>query len=83
MRLPKIRFHSLPRSVWQHLLERVHERQISLGDLELLQSWVRSEPEAPEGDWYKDFGSFVLCGAGELPKTVLAKGMKPHGEPIE
>lgn len=83
MRLPKIRFHSLPRGVWQHLLERVHERQISFGDLELLQSWVRSEPEAPEGDWYKDFGSFVLCGAGGLPKTLLARGMKPHGEPIE
>jgi hypothetical protein len=83
MRLPKIRFRDLPRGVWQHLLERVSERQISLDDLELLQSWVRSEPEAPEGDWYKDFGSFVLCGSGALPKTVLASGMKPHGEPIE
>ena len=55
---------------------------MSLGDLELLQSWARSEPEAPDGDWYKDFGSFILCGTGEIPKTVLAKGMKPHGEPI-
>ena len=83
MCLPKIRFRRLPRGVWQHLLERVEERRVSLGDLELLQSWVRSEPEAPEGDWYKDFGSFVLCGTGELPKTVLARGMKPHGAPIE
>ena len=83
MLLPKIRFRSLPRAVWQHLLERVGARQISLGDLELLQSWARSEPEAPDGDWYKDFGSFILCGTGEIPKTVLAKGMKPHGEPIE
>ena len=82
MRLPKIRFRNLPRGVWQHLLQRVHERQVSLGDLELLRSWVHSEPEAPEGDWYKDFGSFALCGTGEIPKTVLAKGMKPHGEPI-
>lgn len=81
--MPKIRFHNLPRGVWQHLLKRVHERQISLGDLQRLQIWVRSKPEAPEGDWYKDFGSFVLCGTGELPKTVLAGGMKPHGEPIK
>ncbi len=83
MRLPKIRFRRLPRGVWQHLLERVKERQISLRELELLQSWVRSEPEAPDGDWYKDFGSFILCGTGDLPKTVLARGMKAHGEPIE
>ena len=81
--MPRIRFHNLPRGVWQHLLERVEERRISLGDLRLLQSWVRSDPEAPEGDWYKDFGSFVLCGTGELPKTVLARGMKPRGEAIE
>ncbi len=83
MRLAKIRFHDLPRGVWQHILERVTERQIALGDLESLQSWVRSKPEAPEGDWYKNFGSFVLCGTGDLPKTVLARGMKPHGAPIE
>jgi len=41
-----------------------------------------TEPQAPEGDWYKDFGSFVLCGTGEYPKTVLKKGMKPFGTPL-
>jgi hypothetical protein len=25
----------------------------------------------------------MLCGAGKLPKTVLEKGMKPFGDPIE
>ena len=37
----------------------------------------------PDGDWYKDFGSFLLCGSGEYPKTVLAKGMKPFGKEIQ
>jgi hypothetical protein len=83
MRLPRIRFSDLPRAVWQHLLERVEERQVSLVDLVALQAWVKTGPEAPEGDWYKDFGSFLLCGTGELPKTVLAKGMKPFGKKIE
>jgi len=69
--------------VWQHLLERVEERQITLGDLRRLQAWVRAEPIAPEGDWYKDFGSFLLCGSGELPKTVLVKGMKPYGRAVD
>jgi hypothetical protein len=49
----------------------------------LLQSWVKSQPDAPEGDWYKDFGSFKLCGSGELPKTILLNRMKPYGERIE
>jgi hypothetical protein len=81
--LPKIRFSDLPRDLWQHLLERVEERRVSLADLHDLQTWVRSEPQAPEGDWYKDFGSFKLCGSGEYPKTFLMKAMKPYGQQIE
>jgi hypothetical protein len=34
-------------------------------------------------DWYKDFGSFIICGSGEFPKTVLEKGMAPFGTPID
>jgi hypothetical protein len=81
--LPKIRFSDLPRGLWQHLLERVEERRIPLADLRRLQVWVKAEPYAPEGDWYKDFGSFKLCGNGEYPKTFLIKGMKPYGQEIE
>jgi hypothetical protein len=48
-----------------------------------MQDWVKSAPDAPDRDWYKDFGSFILCGAGEFPKTILAKGMKPYGEAVD
>jgi len=81
--LPKIRFSELPRALWDHLLERVQQREISLVDLGRLQEWVKSEPQAPHGDWYKDFGSFKLCGSGEYPRTVLPKNMKAFGEKIE
>jgi hypothetical protein len=81
--LPKIRFSSLPRPVWERILARVEERQISLQDLRRLQDWVNAGPWAPEGDWYKDFGSFMLCGSGEFPKTVLTKAMAPFGTRIE
>ena len=81
--MPKIQFANLPRGVWQHLLQRVDERRISLADLLALQAWVKTNPVAPDGDWYKDFGSFMLCGSGQYPKTVLEKGMKPFGEAIE
>ena len=33
--------------------------------IRLLKLWRESEPEAPEGAWYKDFGSFK---AGEFWK---------------
>jgi hypothetical protein len=81
--LPKIRFSDLPRGLWQHLLERVEERRIPLADLRRLQSWAKSEPHAPDGAWFKDFGSFKLCGNGEYPKTVLIRGMKAFGEEID
>lgn len=81
--MPKIRFTDLPPRLWQHLLERVREREISHADLARLQEWVGSEPFAPEGDWYKDFGSFKLCGAGEYPRAVLTKQMKAFGEEIK
>ena len=81
--MPKIQFSNLPRGVWQHLLDRVQEREIALADLSLLQEWVKSEPQAPEGEWYKDFGSFKLCGSGQYPRTVLSKGMAAFGEEIE
>ena len=77
--MPKIRFASLPRPLWEHILGRVAERAITLDDLQRLREWVNTEPHAPTGDWYKDFGSFVLCGTDEYPKTVLKKGMKPFG----
>jgi hypothetical protein len=64
-------------------MQRVDERRISVKDLLALQAWVRTSPVAPDGDWYKDFGSFVLCGSGMFPKTVLDKGMKPFGRPID
>ena len=81
--MPKIRFSDLLPGLWKHLLERVQEREITLGDLGRLQEWVKSEPFAPDSDWYKDFGSFQLCGSADYPKTVLTKGMAAFGKRIE
>ena len=81
--MPKIRFSNLPRGVWQHLLKRVQDREITVADLTRLQEWVKAEPQAPEGDWYEDFGTFKLCGSGEYPRTVLTKQMAAFGKEIE
>ena len=43
-----------------------------------IETWVISRrlslPEVPEGDWYKDFGTFKICGEGKLPKTFCYMG---------
>ena len=77
--MPKIRFADLPRGVWKPLLER----EVSLADLRRLPDWVRSEPIAPEDNWYKDFGSFKFCGSGEYPRTVLTKATTAFGQEIK
>jgi hypothetical protein len=43
----------------------------------------QTNPVAPEGKWYKDFGSFKLCGEGAYPKTFLEMGQAPDGKKIE
>lgn len=71
-----------PAGVRQHLIDRMLDREISLSDLNQLRLWVESKPEVPEGDWFKDFGSFKICGRGPLPKTFLLRGQSATGEPL-
>jgi hypothetical protein len=42
----------------------MRERAISIADLNQLRLWIESTPEVPESNWYKDFGSFKICGHG-------------------
>ncbi|HEX7363210.1 MAG TPA: hypothetical protein VF283_22190 [Bryobacteraceae bacterium] len=59
--MPKIeRWDNLPPAVRRHLIDRMHDRAISISDLIQLRLWIESQPEVPEGDWYKDFGSFKI-----------------------
>jgi hypothetical protein len=47
-----------------------------------LELWRVSGPEAPEGPWYKDFGTFKICGDGEYPKTFLLRGQPARGQKL-
>ena len=77
--MPKIQWGNLPRALREHLFERLRERQITTEDLYALKLWRESEPDAPEGEWYKDFGSFKICGEGKFPKTFLLRGQPARG----
>jgi hypothetical protein len=37
----------------------------------------------PEGDWYKDSGSFKICGNGSYPKTFCSEGRSPGAKPFD
>ena len=52
-------------------------------DLFALEEWRSHSPDVPNGPWYKDFGSFKLCGQRQYPKTFLLKGQPAHGEEVE
>jgi len=81
--MPKIeRWNNFPQGVRLHLIERLHDREINLADLNQLRLWVDSQPEVPEGDWHKDFGSFKLCGRGSYPKTFLLPGQPAKGQAL-
>jgi hypothetical protein len=74
--------HELPAAVREHLVERMHDRRVSLDDLNRLRLWMESKPEVPDGLWYKDFGSFKFCGQGSFPKTFLLRGHAAKGEEL-
>jgi hypothetical protein len=78
--MPRILRHHLPPALFQHLLDRIQERQIPAGQLELLARWLDTEPEVPEGAWYKRFSGMTVCGEGELIKTLLSAGQHPRGK---
>ncbi len=71
------RWDNLPEAVRQHLIDRMRDRAISASDLNQLRRWIETRPEVPEGEWYKDFGSFKICGRGSSPRRSCSKG-KPQ-----
>ena len=60
----------------------MRDRAVSLSDLNQLRLWVETRPEVPEGEWYKDFGCFKICGSGSHPKTFLLRGQAAKGEAL-
>jgi len=81
--MPQIEVWSrLPPVIRAHLVERMHDRKISVRDLNQLRVWIDLKPSVPEGPWYKDFGSFKICGEGKFPKTFLLPGRIARGQAL-
>lgn len=80
--MPKVRRRNVPRALVAHLEDRVRDREIPVGQLQLLSEWLNSEPEVPIGKCFKRFPGMTACGEGELMKTFLRIGQAPDGEEI-
>jgi hypothetical protein len=75
--VPKIQWTNLPPALRDHLFDRLRDRQITVEDLYQLKLWRESEPEAPDGQWFKNFGSFKICGEGKYPTfTVILESSR-------
>ena len=79
--MPQIETWSrIPPAIRDHLIERMRDRDIRIEDLNRLRLWLESKPNVPDGPWYKDFGTFKLCGEGRYPRTFLLSGQAASGE---
>ena len=72
----------LPREKWAHLRDRAKERRISEQDLYRTGGVESDGPDVPDGDWYKDFGTFKLCGTCQYPSTFLMAGQAARGRQL-
>ena len=96
--MPRIEtWGNLPLGVRHHLIDRMRDRAISIADLNELRHWIDSNPEVPEGEWYRDFGSFKIEGNPsrerpfrriqpglrtlEIPPPVTMTGLVPDSRP--
>jgi hypothetical protein len=80
--VPKVRRQNLPPALFQHLLERIQGRKIPATQLELLAKWLDTEPDVPDGLWYKRFSGMTVCGEGKVIKTFLLPGQPAKGERV-
>jgi hypothetical protein len=57
-----------------YLFDRFRQRKITTDDSYQLKLRRETNPEAPDSPWYKDSGSFKICGESKYPKTFLLPG---------
>jgi len=78
--MPKIRRQNLPPALLNHLLDRIRSREISSDQLGELADWLDTQPDVPNGKWFKRFSGMTVCGEGELVKTFLTADQLPSGK---
>jgi hypothetical protein len=80
---PKVRRKNVLRAAIEHLALRVRERAVPIDDLQNFAKWLDTDPTVPSGKWFKRFAKIVVCGEGELVKTLLEDRHSAIGTEIE
>lgn len=81
--MPKLKsWREFPAHVRDHLIQRMQDREITAEDLNRLRLWTETNPEVPIDEWYKDLGSFKICGRGARPTTFLLPSQAAKGKKL-
>lgn len=72
-----------PKRILDHLVQRYREGRISSSDFLDLKHWLESDPDVPDGKWFKRFKTGFLAGNGERPSTFLEPTMVVEGEEVK
>jgi hypothetical protein len=72
----------LPQRAMDHLVQRFKEGRIAASDFLELKHWVESNPDVPDGDWFKRFKTGILVGHGDTATSFLSPGMVAHGTEV-
>jgi|MesohylFT_1024984.scaffolds.fasta_scaffold155992_1 hypothetical protein len=81
--MPKVRRKHVPRAAIEHLARRVRERYVPVEDLQSLAQWLDTDPTVSSGRWFKRFSKIIVCGEGELVKTILEDSHSAVGSEVE
>jgi hypothetical protein len=81
--MPKIQRKSIPKLLMDHIVMRAIERRVGMDDLRQFGHWLAGNPEVPEGEWFKRFGNFTVCGRGSLVTTFLTRAQSATGAEVE
>jgi hypothetical protein len=80
--MPKIKLPP-PKGSLDHLVKRFREGRISSSDFLELKHWLESDPDVPDGKWFKRLKSGSLAGNGERVSTFLEPGMAVEGDEVQ
>jgi hypothetical protein len=76
--MPKINWDSVSREKFlASILEKGRASAATDADVVEFISWKNSNPSAPDGDWFANFGSFKIVGTGSHPDSILGQDMSP------
>jgi hypothetical protein len=51
--------------------------------LQSLAQWLDTDPTVSSGRWFKRFSKIIVCGEGELVKTILEDSHSAVGSEVE